>query len=131
TDVWAGVNQSEIVLTVAHGLEAEFAATPQWKEFIIKTPDESTIDRVPAIDNPAASVLDAKLENSVLTVKSSEKISAVTVYDTDGRAVFGIRTNGSTAFETATGLPVGRIYIVALRLHSGVETGIKLVNIKL
>lgn len=130
-DVWAGVNQSEAILTVAPGLEAEFAAAPQWKEFMIRTPDESTLDRVPAIDDQAAAVIDAKLENSVLTVKSSEKISAVTVYDTDGRAVFGIGANGSTALETATGLPVGRIYIVALRLHSGVETGIKLVNIKL
>ena len=131
TDVWAGVNQPEAVLTVAHGLAADFAAANQWKEFIIRTPDESPLEKVPADDRVSATILEAKFENSVLKVKASEGISSVTVHDTDGRAVFGLKTNGSTALEAATGLPAGRIYIVALRFHSGAETGIKLVNIKI
>lgn len=126
--VWAGVNCPETVLSVAKGMETEFASADQWKDFIIRIPDESTLDRLPVADSAGEALIEASFDNSVLNVRTAAEITSVTVYATDGRALFSSAVKNSCSLSLQTGLPTGRVYIIALRLHSDALLGLKLVN---
>lgn len=129
--VWAGVNCPETILSVAKGMETEFASADQWKDFIIRIPDESTLDRLPVADSAAGSLIEARLVNSVLTVRTSEGMSEVALYDTDGRRVFISAAKGECSLTVPTGLPAGKICIAAVRFVSDKVAGIKLINTSL
>lgn len=129
--VWAGVNQPETELSVAEGMEAEFSSAPQWQEFAIRTPGESTLERLPVTDSGDGSLLEARLANSVLTVRTSEGIAGVALYDTDGRLLFSSAVKGECSLTVPTGLPAGKICIAAVRLVSDKVVGIKLINTSL
>lgn len=129
--VWAGVDCPAADLIVAEGMEKNFSAAEQWEEFNIRNSNESGLERLPVADSGDGSLLEARLVNSVLTVRTSEGIAGVALYDTDGRLLFTSAADGECSLTVSTGLPAGKICIAAVRLVSDKVAGIKLINTSL
>lgn len=129
--VWAGVDCPAADLIVAEGMEKNFSAAEQWEEFNIRNSNESGLERLPVADSGDGSLLEARLVNSVLTVRTSEGIAGVALYDTDGRLLFTSAADGECSLSVPTGLPAGKICIAAVRLVSDKVAGIKLINTSL
>lgn len=126
-EVWAGVDQANAVLTVADGMEADFKAAEQWKEFRIKKAGESGIELITGPDGTSAG-LKARFERSVLELRAAEPIAAVAVHDVDGRLLYEASGKDACELTLSTGLASGRIYIVSLRMTAGQLIGLKIIN---
>lgn len=129
--VWAGVDCPAADLIVAEGMEKDFSAAEQWEEFNIRNSNESGLERLPVADSGDGSLLEARLVNSVLTVRTTEGIAGVALYDIDGRLLFTSAADGECSLTVSTGLPAGKICIAAVRLVSDKVAGIKLINTSL
>lgn len=125
--VWAGVSQDEADLTVADGMESEFAVADQWKEFRIRPAGESGLELIPIIDQESG-VIEARFAGSLLEVTASEELTGVAIYAIDGRLLFMSGVASGYSVEMQTGLPVGQIYIIGLRFAGGKTSGLKLLN---
>lgn len=83
-NVWAGVNQSAVNLSVPQELESEFESADQWKEFNLQR--QSGVN---GIDNSVLSNsgVEFYIEASTLHILASTNISNVVLYDMTGRAL--------------------------------------------
>lgn len=83
-NVWAGVNQGNVYLYVPAELVDRYMQSPQWREFIISTNEQSGLDEVvTAVDAGVT----AHIEGSTLKVRATDALRQVSVYDTSGRFV--------------------------------------------
>ncbi len=89
-NVFEGINQSEVVLTVAEKSAKEWKTTPQWNEFkiteatsIVKISDEKTSVK-------------AWFDDKLLNISASHNITDVTVYATSGAIIGKFTPNAST-----------------------------------
>lgn len=77
-EVWAEVTQANVDLVTERYMSAAFAAADQWSRFRITTSDsEMTADDTHGCR--------AWFSGQILTVEATEKMTEVTVYDTQGR----------------------------------------------
>ncbi|MDE6065244.1 MAG: leucine-rich repeat domain-containing protein [Duncaniella sp.] len=79
-DVWAGVNQSEVNLTVDRRLENLFLTTPQWQDFVI-----GHTSGITQTDSGLQQSVSAGFNGTTLTVTSTVPLARVELYAVDGR----------------------------------------------
>lgn len=82
-DVWAGVNQPEVLLRVRPGLEDDFHSTAQWQEFSI---NKSSVNATVA-DTDEEIRIEATFEGYILDVASTRPMKGITLFGIGG-AVF-------------------------------------------
>lgn len=90
-NVFKGINQGEVVLTVAEKSANNWKATPQWNEFKIT---EAT--SVVKISDEKTSVK-AWFNDKLLNISASHNITDVTIYATSGAIIGKITPNATTA----------------------------------
>lgn len=119
-DVWAGVDQPSVPLTVPKGTEDAYKGAAQWQEFNIEAVKTG-------LDTPAASEasVSARFEGTTLVITASDVIARATVY-----AVNGVLLNevapGATQASLETMNYSGNYYVVTVTLADGTKRVLKL-----
>jgi hypothetical protein len=113
-DVWAGVDQSEVVLETSNDMSDRFKAADQWREFRISQPT--------GIEGVESDLADVKLyfENKTLIVKSSIAIAGIDAVSLGGIVLAHIAPNAVEASVDASHWP-GKVCIVVLTLANGTK----------
>lgn len=124
-DVWAGIVQSEIILSAPDDLVSAFMSTPQWKEFLIKQSGVSTgID-----DNLAGNAASVSITvvGSELLIASATDIETVKLFDINGRVITTLTDiSAPSATVDLTGLAAG-VIIVSVTDTDNITTVAKIV----
>lgn len=122
-EVWEGVDQPSVPLTVPKSSVAAYKATPQWQLFHIE--DVPTdIDRVG--DDDLATVK-AHFSGTALIIEASADIASIELYTTAGVLLNRVAPAATTAtLETVN--YHGPVYIVAVTLADGSRRTLKLIK---
>lgn len=116
--VFAGINQPNVMLKVADSLVGEYKAAEQWKEFNIQ--NLSSVGEV-----LADAEVKAYFEGTKLKVEAGEVIAESLLFDVNGLQLTHSRGgNHTVAYETADF--TNNFYILAVKLASGKRCAIKL-----
>lgn len=125
-DVWRGVNQPSVKLTVPQSLVDEFMATPQWKDFDI-VGDTTSSDITIADAAVDAGGLTARFEGMTLVVESaSVPVAEVRVYDVQGRRFSMPVAAESHRVSVDTSAWNTKVMIVNVLLGDGTAAALKL-----
>lgn len=122
-EVWAGVDQPSIPLTVNKEVTQDYRNAEQWKEFYIRTTPTSIDENIA----DATSSIKAYFTGTVLNVTASSAIASVAIFDTRG-VVLAAATPGTDRTQLDTANFMGKFYIVAVALADGTKQSFKLVR---
>ena len=118
--VWAGVDQSQVILRVPRQFEQAYLDADQWRDFSITT---SAILEVPAdgISGTNLVCVSASFDDRVLTVSSDAPIVSVSVYALDGTTV-AVRPSAQADARTVkvnTSQLSGSVFVVSVLSAEG------------
>lgn len=119
-DVWAGIDQSKVDLTVWEQIASLYMAAPQWCDFNILT---SGIDRVEA---PEGNRLRVRFEGADLLVEADRLIVSAMVVDLSGRTV--AEGGGSASLRLDTSAAQSPFMILSAKLEGDIESSVKLMR---
>lgn len=120
-NVWSGVNQYNVNLTVDNSLVDIFSATPQWQDFKINDTESDLTDISSTIsENNISCLFDA----DKLTIKSDSPLSQVNVYTPGGLMLTHAAVDGNYVTLRATNFT--NTIIVVGTLSNGTVATIKL-----
>lgn len=105
-DVWAGINQGEVILNVARSLENSFLAAPQWQDFSIRYTGVITA----GADRDGE--LDAAFDGMILVVTSAVHLSAIELYSVDGQLLTAVSSAETSGVSIDTSAYAGPFFIV-------------------
>lgn len=108
-NVWAGVDQSSVLLIAPENLEDEFAEAPQWKEFNLLR--NSGVDD---IENDLATTgnVEFYIEGNTLHIVAATDINNVALYDITGHTIATLLgVNSATTSIDLTGTQPGILII--------------------
>ncbi len=123
-DVWFGVSQQDATLLVAEGMEKQYAATPQWKEFRIGR--SAILDVITDGSIAGSPHITVTTIDNHLHVTSTSPMASARLYDLEGnllavnRDINAIETDIDMAYRHAT------IFILHVTLCDGNSAAIKL-----
>lgn len=120
-DVWAGVDQSAVKLSVPDDMVSAFKSTPQWMEF-----DVAPVST--GVDSPEAGLqapLRAAFSGKVLCIDSPAEIAMVALYNPAGVLLGAYRVDADkTAIDTSD--TDNSLFIVHIRFADGTAAAMKL-----
>lgn len=123
TDVWVGVNQSEVLLSVQPDMTDAFGAASQWQEFDIRSVSTGA-DNVASA--PGSVSLRARFAGKELQVEASGAvISSLALYDTAG-VLLGTHAADAERVAVDTSNFGTNIYIVRCALADGSAATVKI-----
>ncbi len=126
--VWSGVEQSDIVLTVDSDVRDEFCNAAQWMDFDIRNIGESMI--VDALwPEDAIYSFDASLVLGCLDVSADSRFSALRLHDIDGRCLLSHEFDGLTEFSVPVSLIPGKVYVLTVLFSDGKVGSAKLIGL--
>lgn len=114
-EVWAGVEQSDVMLNVPPELEDAFLAAPQWQEFSIS---RSSITLLPSAEGNSGHV-EAGFTGMTLRVISDTELESVTLYGVDGRVLETAVHIGADSVSIDTSRHAGAFFIVRAVIRDG------------
>lgn len=120
-DVWADINQKNVVLDVKTEQADEFRAADQWKDFTIN--DVSSADDIAG--SVAAAVKGRFVGTTLELLSTGSAIGAVALYNSAGMLL----TTAAPAAESCSIETSGfadKIYVVAVRLENGTLATLKI-----
>lgn len=121
TDVWQGVDQSNVALTVYDIYEDDFRNADQWKEFtfdILSAADDITADVV-------APAVRGRFVGSDLEIESTgAEMTAVRLYNAAGVLLTAVEPHATTATIDTSAYPAG-VFIVTAALYNGQTATLK------
>lgn len=123
-DVWSGVDQSAVKLTVPAGLADAFKTADQWQEFDIES---AQTEAVVAIGNDTeAPRVRGVFDGEILLIEAiGADITGVELYDADGRLLARTAATGRrVAIDTAS--LSTRLFVVRCALDGGMVASIKI-----
>lgn len=120
-NVWLGVVQGDVTVTVPEESVELYRAADQWCEFKI-IGDATTIESANGI-----SEFKAFFNNGCLVVMSSDEIENVEVYDTSGLC-FAAVTPQSTTASVEMSNAQANVYVASILLKNGKQKTIKIVK---
>lgn len=127
-NVWEGVDQSKVDVTVQSDLAEEFQNADQWKEFKITlgaTGSDAIIDDM-AGANGSVNV-DFNVGNGYIRIEShGEDIASVNIFDLNGRNRYVATNVDSHTFSVNTSQWRGTVLIVNVTLQGGGSAAIKI-----
>lgn len=110
-NVWNGVEQSNVTLTVSEDMVDSFKSADQWKEFIIN--GMSSVENV--INEEISNRISAYFAGYDLIVKADSEIKEVSIFDSSARQ-YAIETTNSTEVVINTADWYSPLYIVKVIL---------------
>lgn len=124
TEVWKGVDQPEVILSVPGDLIESFAAADQWKEFRIVN---SGLDDI-AADTDAGNrlLLKGHFEGSALIVGANVPLAEVRVFDITGRRLAEANAGGALNVALTVDVPRGNIILVSATAEGGLSGALKI-----
>lgn len=123
SDVWAGVDQPNVLLEVKEGMGSDFRSADQWQNFHIN--DMSTAS--PTIT--VATGLRGRIVDDVLHIESADNgIASVAVYGVDGTLLVARDFDGSQSAAIALGAIQARLLVVHCTLADGTAATLKLMR---
>ena len=126
--VWSGVEQSDIVLTVDSDVRDEFCNGAKWMDFDIRNIGESMI--VDALwPEDAIYSFDASLVLGCLDVSADSRFSALRLHDIDGRCLLSHEFDGLTEFSVPVSLIPGKVYVLTVLFSDGKVGSAKLIGL--
>ncbi|MDE5941836.1 MAG: leucine-rich repeat domain-containing protein [Muribaculaceae bacterium] len=120
-DVWSGVDQNSVVLTVPTELLNEYSSTPQWKEFKVQAGSTGK-NETAAVD---ASV-EARFEGLTLVLTAPQTIAGVEIFDAVGRRFTLPSAADSTGMRVDTSAWSSPVMIVRIVMADGSAAAMKL-----
>ena len=124
SDVWAGVDQSNVALRVKPDLVNAFISAPQWKEFSISESGSTLIT-----ENVASGSYRLRFEAKVLVVESAIPVASAVLAEIDGTVVARIAPETPVeSFSFDTSSREDRLYILAMAFEDGSESAVKLLR---
>lgn len=120
-DVFAGIDQSSVTLTVPDGSILLYQTADQWKEFRIEG-DLSTLEESLRTD-----AIRVYFEDRVLCVEANVDIEGLNVYEPGGVQVVSTNPRASSVRIDMSAMG-GKLYIVTVRLGSGKIKTVKLLR---
>ncbi|MDE6300216.1 MAG: leucine-rich repeat domain-containing protein [Muribaculaceae bacterium] len=122
-DVWAGVSQKDVQVSVPEHLVSLYTFTPQWQEFTFH--NISSVDDI-VDDGDVAAGLKARFEGYELQVSvDGVDIETLGLYDTSGMLLVYLEpADGFVAIDTADF--AGQVFIVSAVLADGRQASAKL-----
>lgn len=124
-NVWYGIDQSAVTLTVNHNLADAFSSTEQWKEFIIESMGDVT--EADDIIGDVATTTFAYFNGYNLVVKSTKEITELWLYDMQGRQQVYVNPMHAKATVDTHGM-AGNFFIVKLLHEDGSSATLKVVR---
>lgn len=120
SEVFAGIDQKSVIMTVAENTGDAWRAADQWCEFKI-----SPVVGLDETLNSADTGVKAWFTPGILNVIAPAEIQSVEIYDTAGRAVMSLHPASESVQADVSAL-VDRIYVVRVNLRSGLTATFKL-----
>lgn len=126
-DVWAGVDQSNVIMFVTDKAKSQFESADQWKEFTIRV-SSTGIDEVTADEAAGSADVDFRFVGNHLVISSTgSPIVAVDIYDLSGRHRLGHRGEASPEVDIALNrLPQSAVVVVNATLANGAVAPLKI-----
>lgn len=126
-EVWRGVNQSEVNLSVNSDAKDDFTAADQWKEFRLTgvTGVDDIIPDAPAAGGEKAIIRGRFIGNDLVLQSVGSPFSNIRVYDVAGRLVAALDTDMAEAVLDTSGADT-QIFIVAAVLQDGTNGTLKI-----
>ena len=122
-DVWAGVEQGRVVLSVDPVLHEEYASTPQWCDFDIQS-TSTTVAAVEDVKN-----IRAAFDGYIMIVESiGADIASVNVHDVSGRMLVSVDGHGSARISADTSAFTGPVFIIECILSDGTCGKVKILR---
>lgn len=112
-EVWSGLKLQNIRLTVTKETEAEYRATPQWRDFDISVTGEST-----PIEYFRPEAMTGSISGGYLTVENiPRETHTLEIYDTSGVSAGEMRTSGDSETRARIRMRAnkGEVYILVAR----------------
>lgn len=120
-DVWDGVDQGKVTLLIKSAHVADFANTPQWKEFNIIDAETSSVD-----ENQVATGLRGAITDGILYIESQgAEIAKVEVFDAAGHLLATAAPSSQTCAVDLANHTV-KIFIVRTTLADTTVASLKL-----
>lgn len=113
SEVWHGIDQSQVTLETSDNMGAAFAAAAQWQEFKI-----SRTTGASGIDDDAGNDVEMHFEGTWLVVNAARTIATVEAVTLDGIALARTAPGAAEARLDASRWP-GRVVVVAVALDNG------------
>ncbi len=124
-DVWRGVPQSEVVLSVGENMAQPFSAADQWREF--------SINEVPAgigsIDKAESNIAISFSGESLLVESATAELALVELFNMEGVLLMRASVSGHRAVVDTEPLG-GSLFIVRCECADGARSAAKLARLK-
>lgn len=121
-DVWAGVDQPKVTLSIAENAP-DFGAAEQWKEFSIDR--MSGVTGITGIESEEPFVRGRFIGTDLVVESSGTTLEVVRVYDTSGRLLISVEPH-DTGVVIDTASNPGGVFVVSVTLENGESSSIKL-----
>lgn len=123
-DVWEGVEQQSVILSVNDALLDQFRSADQWQEFSIQGSTTDVIDNI--ADDAATSKVTYRVMGNTLAIQSTgEPIVATSIYDLTGRRHIHSQQRGLTVTIALDRLPQG-VSVISVTLADSTTANIKI-----
>lgn len=123
-DVWAGIDQADIVLSVGESYVDDFKATPQWQEFTLRSVPTSAVN--PVVDELTESSLSGYFDGRTLHLRAKgADVASVALYNAAG-ALLAYASPMADSVEMDTSAFDDSLFIVRCVLDSGKTATLKL-----
>lgn len=123
-EVWAGVDQKNVILNVDPLMESAFESTPQWQEFHIQGTSTST-----AVPVAGEKKIRAAFDGYMLIVESiGETIDRIGLFDVAGISLYNESGLSSAQVRIDTSHSDSTVYIVDCTLSDGTRGSVKILR---
>lgn len=123
-NVWAGVNQKNVILTVAPSTLTAFKSADQWQEFDVQGESNLT-----GLDMKYSQTIRAAFDGYTLVVESTgEPIAAIALYDIAGTTLFNHSGLNVNVLGIDTSAYSAAVYIVDCTLSDGTRGTLKILR---
>lgn len=122
--VWAGVNQKNVILTVAPSTLSAFNSADQWQEFDVQGESNLT-----GLDMKYSRAIRAAFDGYILVVESTgEPIERIAIYDVAGTTLFSRTGLDENVLGVDTSAFSAAVYIVDCTLSDGTRGTLKILR---
>lgn len=122
-EVWSGIDQKAVTLTVGEGYGDDYRNAPQWQDFTLNIPDR--VDDIYG-DKSEPSGVRGRFAGTNLQIESdNQTIEIVRVYDTAGRLLVAVEPHTLTLTVDTSAYP-GGIFVVGVVLQDNTQATLKL-----
>lgn len=123
-DVWAGLDQADVLLSVGESTVDDFKAAPQWQEFTLRSVPTSAVG--PVVDELAESSLSGYFDGRTLHLRAKgADVASVALYNAAG-ALLAYASPKADMVEMDTSAFDDSLFIVRCVLDGGKITTLKL-----